>query len=102
MEYQDDEMRDLPNLMVVLYDFIVNIKIINALFFPIFYRLTEYNSEHTRKWIHFASVYGVMLWAPIVLIVIFFGVPVLPTIVFTIILVAAIYLDSAVFDYILT
>jgi hypothetical protein len=74
----------------------------SGLLFPIFYRLTEYNSEHTRKWIRFASVYGLMLWAPIVLIVIFFGVSVLPTVVFTIILVAAIYLDSVVFDYILT
>lgn len=73
----------------------------SGLLFPIFYRLTEYNSEHARKWIHFASVYGLMLWAPIVLIVIFFGTPVLPTIVFTMILVAAIYVDSAIFDYIL-
>ena len=42
-----------------------------------------------------------MLWATIVLIVIFFGVPVLSTVVFTVLLVAAIYVDSAVFAYIL-
>jgi MFS family permease len=73
----------------------------SGLLFPIFYRLTEYNSEHFRKWLWFANVYGLMLWAPIVLIVIFFGVPVLPTIAFTIILLSAIYADSAVFAHIL-
>ena len=69
--------------------------------FPIFFRLTEYNSKHKRKWLWFASVYGWMLWAPIVMIVTFFGVPVLPTILFTFILVLAIYIDCIIFNLLL-
>ena len=70
----------------------------SGLLFPLFYRVTEYNSAHAKKWRRFAGVYGWMLWAPIVLIVIFFGIPALPTIVFTLTMVFSIYVDCFVFD----
>lgn len=69
---------------------------VSGFLFPVFYRLTAYNGKR-RSWLRFASIYGWMLWTPIVLIVMFFGIDALPTVVFAGIMLLAMYLDSFVF-----
>lgn len=69
---------------------------VSGLLFPVFYRLTEYNRKQ-RSWFRFASVYGWMLWTPIVLIVMFFGINALSTMVYAFIMLIAIYIDVFVF-----
>lgn len=64
---------------------------------PAFYRLTAYNSSHKRNDLWFAGIYGWMLWLPIVLIVIFFGTPVAPTLLFSGIMLFSIYIDCVLF-----
>ena len=69
---------------------------VSGFIFPVFYRFTEYNSRQ-RSWLRFAGVYGWMLWTPVVLIVMFFGIEALPTVVFAGVMLAAIYADVFAF-----
>ena len=73
---------------------------ISGFIFPIFYRSTEYNSK-VPKWVRFASVYGWMLWTPIVIIVAFFGVSLPATIAFAVIMLIAVYTDTYAYTRIL-
>lgn len=73
---------------------------ISGFSFPIFYRCTEYNSK-VPKWVRFASVYGWMLWTPIVIIVAFFGVSLPATIAFAVIMLIAVYTDTYAYTRIL-
>ncbi|MDO5575300.1 MAG: hypothetical protein Q4G60_15120 [bacterium] len=70
---------------------------VSGLVFPIFYRCTEYNAQHEKRWLVFANVHSLMLWTPIVAIMPFFGIPVAPTIVFAVIMLIALYIDTYVF-----
>lgn len=85
--------RDIIPFYVVFYLF----QMFSGLLFPVFYRLTEFNSDHNRKWLRFASVYGCMLWSPIVIIVAFFGVALPVTLIFAGIMLLSIYIDTFIF-----
>lgn len=65
--------------------------------FPIFYYLTLYNSDKKYNWLRFAGVYGFMLWTPVVLIVMFFGVAVSVTVVYAIIMLISVFIDTYIF-----
>ena len=82
---------EVLSFYIVFYIF----QAVSGFLFPVFYRFTEYNGK--RSWFRFAGIYGWMLWNPVVLIVIFFGIEVLPTVVFAVIMSAAIYTDVFAF-----
>ncbi len=65
--------------------------------FPIFYYYTLYNSDKKYKWLRFACVYGFMLWTPVVVIVMFFGIAVRVTVVYAMIMLISIFIDTYVF-----
>ncbi len=70
---------------------------VSGIFFVLFYRYTEYNTELKHRWLIFATVHGWMLWTPVVGIMPFFGVAVAPTIVFALIMLVALYADTYIF-----
>ena len=74
---------------------------VSGLLFVLFYRFTQYNSPRSNNWFIFATIHGLMLWTPIVLIMIFFGAPTLPTLSFVLIMIIAIYIDTYIFAKIL-
>ena len=87
------DRKDIIPFYMVFYLF----QAISGFLFPVFYRYTEFNSSHNRRWLRFASVYGFMLWTPVVIIVAFFGVALPVTLVFAGIMLLSIYMDTFIF-----
>ena len=84
---------DIIPFYIVFYGF----QAFSGFLFSVFYRFTEFNSTHDRRWLRFASVYGCMLWSPIVIIVAFFGVALPVTLVYAGIMLLSIYIDTFIF-----
>lgn len=80
------------NFYIIFYLF----QSVSGLMIPIFYRFSEYNRKD-HSWVRFAAVYGIMLWLPVVLIVIFFGVNPIVTCIWGVMMVFVIFVDSFVF-----
>lgn len=88
---------DVLSFYIVFYLF----QGVSGLLFVPFYRFTQYNSPHSNNWLNFASINGIMLWTPLVIIMLFFGTPTIPTISFAVIMLIAIYIDTYAFAKIL-
>lgn len=86
---------DYISYYIVFYLF----QAVSGLLFPVVYRMTEFNNK--RSWFRFANIYGAMLFGPIVIIMMFFGIEAIPTIIWTIMMVAAIYIDTYIFTKIM-
>lgn len=84
---------DKLNFYIVFYLF----QAISGLIIPIFYRCSEFNSLKSKQWLRFASIYGFMLWTPVVLIMVFFGAAITVTVVFAVNMLIAIYADTYIF-----
>lgn len=84
---------DVISFYVVFYLFLA----VSGMFFPIFYRVTEYNSNHKNRWLVFSNVHGWMLWTPVVTIMPFFGISIEITIIFAVIMLIALYADTYLF-----
>lgn len=61
-------------------------------FIAVFYRMTEYNDK--GSWLKFALKYSLLLWTPIVMIMVLFGTPFIPTTVYALIFFMIIMLIS--------
>ena len=88
---------DVLSFYIVFYLF----QGVSGLLFVPFYRFTQYNSPRSNNWLIFATINGIMLWTPLVIIMLFFGTPIAPTISFAVIMLIAIYIDTYVFAKIL-
>jgi hypothetical protein len=56
--------------------------IITGILLPLIYRFTEYNNKNTALPFRFGTIYALCIWAPVVLIMIAFGMDFFPVIIF--------------------
>lgn len=68
--------------------------ILSGAFFAVFYRMTEYNEENENAWIRYATIYILLLWSPVVLVMVVFGTAVIPTIAYTMIFAICIVINT--------
>lgn len=74
--------------LIVFYSFFI----VTGAVLPLFYRLTEYNSTSKTGWFKFYLVYTLCMWLPIVYIMVFFGTKVIPTLVYAVIFIIALFI----------
>ena len=74
--------------LIIFYSFFI----VTGAVLPLFYRLTEYNSSSKKGWFKFYLVYTLCMWLPIVYIMVFFGTKIIPTLVYAVIFIIALFI----------
>lgn len=68
--------------------------IVSGIFLAIFYRMTEYNQSSPYAWLLFGLKYDLLIWTPVVMIMVIFGTPLVPTVFYSFLFLICILLIS--------